>query len=89
MSENNDQPVIGIAGASGFVGTSLRMALGHQYRWRALTRSRAVVDAAPEGENTEWRQCEPYEDAAACRARVKGCVEAGNKSQVIVQHSDQ
>ncbi|MGE9295191.1 MAG: NAD(P)H-binding protein [Puniceicoccales bacterium] len=54
------QPVVVIAGASGFVGASLRIALANRYRWRALTRSEAIVDRAVIRDNTEWRLCDLY-----------------------------
>ncbi|MEM9227715.1 MAG: NAD(P)H-binding protein, partial [Verrucomicrobiota bacterium] len=54
------QPVVVIAGATGFVGTSLRVSLAHKYRWRALTRSEAVANSLEERDNTEWRLCDLY-----------------------------
>ncbi|MGF1449222.1 MAG: NAD(P)H-binding protein [Opitutales bacterium] len=55
-----DLPVVAIAGASGFVGTSLRIGLRDQYRWRALTRSHAVASSFSQEDNTEWRECDLY-----------------------------
>jgi len=49
-----------IAGASGFVGASLRIALADRYRWRALTRSEAIVNRHEVRDNTEWRLCDLY-----------------------------
>lgn len=53
-------PVVVVAGASGFVGASLRVALSKQYRWHALTRSEAIVNRHEERDNTEWRLCDVY-----------------------------
>ncbi|MEX0330429.1 MAG: NAD-dependent epimerase/dehydratase family protein [Puniceicoccaceae bacterium] len=50
---------IAIAGASGFVGTSLRTALGHKYNWIGLTRSETVVEKAGP-EETTWRRCDLF-----------------------------
>ncbi|GHC05323.1 NAD(P)H-binding protein [Cerasicoccus arenae] len=59
-SEPSEQPLVVIAGASGFVGASLRIALADRYRWRALTRSEAIVNQHEERDNTEWRLCDLY-----------------------------
>ncbi len=56
----SDLPVVAIAGASGFVGTSLRIALRDRYRWCALTRSHAVASSYSQEDNTEWRECDLY-----------------------------
>ncbi|MEO0795201.1 MAG: NAD(P)H-binding protein [Verrucomicrobiota bacterium] len=53
-------PVVVIAGASGFVGASLRVALAGRFRWRALTRSEAIVERDVLRDNTEWRLCDLY-----------------------------
>ncbi|MGF1483961.1 MAG: NAD-dependent epimerase/dehydratase family protein [Opitutales bacterium] len=57
-----DLPVVALAGGSGFVGTTLRIALRHQYRWRALTRSHTVAENSPshDRDNTEWHECDLY-----------------------------
>lgn len=55
-----EQPTVVIAGASGFVGASLRIALAERYRWRALTRSEAIVNRQEQRDNTEWRLCDLY-----------------------------
>lgn len=49
-----------MAGASGFVGTSLRVALSGHYRWRALTRSEVTAEGGLMEDNTAWRQCDLY-----------------------------
>jgi nucleoside-diphosphate-sugar epimerase len=48
-----------MAGASGFVGTSLRTALGHKYNWIGLTRSETVAETAGE-DDTTWRRCDLF-----------------------------
>lgn len=58
--EPDKQPLVVIAGASGFVGASLRIALADRYRWRALTRSEAIVNRHEIRDNTEWRLCDLY-----------------------------
>lgn len=52
------KPEVIIAGASGFIGTSIRETLGDQYRWKALTRSNR--NSAGEDENTEWVSCDLF-----------------------------
>ncbi|WP_309396885.1 NAD(P)H-binding protein [Cerasicoccus maritimus] len=56
----DEQPLVVLAGASGFVGASLRIALAERYRWRALTRSEAIVNQGETRDNTEWRLCDLY-----------------------------
>ncbi|WP_269540106.1 NAD(P)H-binding protein [Cerasicoccus fimbriatus] len=58
--EPDDQPTVVLAGASGFVGASLRIALSDRYRWRALTRSEAIVNQHSTRDNTTWRLCDLY-----------------------------
>ena len=54
------KPLIGVCGASGFVGTTIDHLKG-QYRFRALTRSPNIVAARErEGASVEWRQCDLY-----------------------------
>lgn len=49
-----------VAGASGFVGTSLRHALSDQYDWIGLTRSKALEQMSPPAHNTEWKRCDLF-----------------------------
>ena len=53
-------PRIGLAGASGFVGTHLIESLAGHFRVRALSRSSNVVAANPGAEEVEWRRCDLY-----------------------------
>jgi nucleoside-diphosphate-sugar epimerase len=48
-----------MAGASGFVGTSLRTALGDKYNWIGLTRSETVAETAGD-DGTTWRRCDLF-----------------------------
>jgi nucleoside-diphosphate-sugar epimerase len=66
---------IALAGASGFVGTSLRLALGDQYRWIALTRSETVAQYKPGRTGTEWRQCDLF-SLPQVRDALKGADQA-------------
>ncbi len=49
-----------VAGASGFVGTSLRIALADKFRWHALTRSPLLNGVADSGDNTRWIHCDLF-----------------------------
>ncbi|MGA1205601.1 MAG: NAD(P)H-binding protein [Opitutales bacterium] len=51
---------VALAGASGFVGTALRMALADQYDWIGLTRSETVGEQGKAEAHTEWRQCDLF-----------------------------
>lgn len=59
-ASTNNMPTIAIAGGSGFMGTSLRIALAHKYRWQALTRSASVAQRDNTSDNTTWRQCDLF-----------------------------
>jgi len=59
MTNSDGKSLVAIAGASGFVGTSLRIALADRYRWRALTRSRFIASRTTE-DSTEWHHCDLY-----------------------------
>lgn len=59
-----------VAGGSGFVGTSIRQALGKSFRFRGLTRSEARVRSQDHTTETEWVLCDLFslpqvEDALA------------------------
>lgn len=69
---NSTQPLIALAGASGFVGSHLRQQLGSEYRFRALTRSHNVVERHGGEATTEWRQCDLYSLPQVTEA-LKGC----------------
>ena len=66
------QPLVAVSGASGFVGTHLRRALGDACRFRALTRSSHVFEANPSTSSTEWRQCDLYSLTDLTEA-LQGC----------------
>ncbi len=70
-TENDDRPLVGIAGASGFVGTFLRSELGEAFRFRGLTRSPTVADREFDG-ITEWRHCDLFSLPRVTEA-LKGC----------------
>ncbi len=57
-----DSPVkkIVLAGASGFVGTSLRNSLTNGCRWIGLTRSAWIEDLGRDDPNTSWRRCDLF-----------------------------
>ncbi len=65
-------PLVALSGASGFVGTHLRRALGDCCRFRALTRSPSVLEANPSSSSTEWRQCDLYSLPRLTEA-LQGC----------------
>jgi uncharacterized protein YbjT (DUF2867 family) len=61
----DDRPTVAIAGATGFVGTSIRAALAEDYRIIGLTRSpvRARMNAG-RNEREEWRHCDLFSSYA-------------------------
>lgn len=59
-SKSTDAPLVAVAGASGFVGSQLRRALGGTYRWRALTRSAVLGVGDSVDPHTEWRECDLF-----------------------------
>lgn len=74
MPEENAQsrPIIGLAGASGFVGTHLVEHLRASFRIRALTRSSNVVTAQSAKKDIEWRECDLYSLPKVTEA-LEGC----------------
>lgn len=66
------RPTIGLAGASGFVGTHLIEHLRSDCRIRALTRSGNVVAAQSPNEDIEWRECDLYSLPKVAEA-LEGC----------------
>jgi nucleoside-diphosphate-sugar epimerase len=66
------RPTIGLAGASGFVGTHLIEHLRASFRIRALTRSGNVVSAQSAKEDIEWRECDLYSLPKVTEA-LEGC----------------
>ncbi|MGB0371889.1 MAG: NAD(P)H-binding protein [Opitutales bacterium] len=73
LEENNEAlPLVGVAGASGFVGTHLRTALSEHFRFRALTRSQNVINQARSLGHTEWTHCDLYSLPQLTEA-LKGC----------------
>lgn len=73
MSDSaNLKPLVAVAGASGFVGSHLRLRLGEAYRFRALTRSPNVVERNQGASSTEWQHCDLYSLPKLTEA-LKGC----------------
>ena len=66
------KPLVAVAGASGFVGTHLRMALKEDFDFRALTRSSNVVEKNARDSATEWCQCDLYSLPKVTDA-LRGC----------------
>jgi nucleoside-diphosphate-sugar epimerase len=66
------QPLVAVAGASGFVGSHLRDFLKSDYRFRALTRSASVAEQSPDASSTEWRECDLYSLPKVTKALL-GC----------------
>ncbi len=64
--------VVGLAGASGFVGTHLIEALAPLCRFRALSRSANVVATLASGSEVEWRRCDLYSEPKLTEA-LRGC----------------
>lgn len=56
---NTPVPRVAIAGASGFVGTTLRHEHADTFAWVALTRSQVFSARGDEGATT-WRQCDLF-----------------------------
>ncbi len=71
-TSDSGKPLVGIAGASGFVGTHLRQHLGGNYQFRALTRSSTIAENGVEDSGTEWRQCDLYSLPLVTEA-LRGC----------------
>lgn len=69
---SQSRPTIGLAGASGFVGTHLIEHLRASCRIRALTRSSNVVAAQSVEEDIEWRECDLYSLPKVAEA-LEGC----------------
>jgi len=63
---------VGLAGASGFVGTHLIEALASDRRVRGLSRSANVVATHSSGSGVEWRRCDLYSEPKVTEA-LKGC----------------
>jgi len=61
-----------VAGASGFVGTHLRLRLAGRFRFRALTRSPNVVEKNADDSSTEWQPCDLYSLPKLTEA-LRGC----------------
>ena len=60
MPTPDGRPVLAIAGATGFVGRSLRQALAGRYHIVGLTRSAAKVRNAEPDDPVEWRRCDLF-----------------------------
>lgn len=70
--QTDTRPLVAMAGASGFVGTHLRHHLQDRYRFRALTRSAAVANAASDSDSTQWERCDLYSLPGLTKA-MTGC----------------
>lgn len=70
--DTRSKPLVAVAGASGFVGTHLRLRLADGYRFRALTRSRNVANQPGAAGQTEWRHCDLYSLPRVSEA-LQGC----------------
>lgn len=60
MTAANPVKKVALAGASGFVGTTLREVLGDKYEWIGLTRSENAGKGKPDSSSTEWRYCDLF-----------------------------
>lgn len=67
-----NRPLIAVAGASGFVGTHLRLHLAGEYRFRALTRSRNVASQPDHFSHTGWSHCDLFSLPRVTEA-LQGC----------------
>lgn len=73
LSESQEaKPLVALAGASGFVGTHLRMRLEAHFRFRALTRSRTIVEHNGSEGGTQWQHCDLYSLPELTEA-LQGC----------------
>ncbi|MGC6455029.1 MAG: NAD(P)H-binding protein [Coraliomargaritaceae bacterium] len=70
--QQDDRPIVGIAGGSGFVGTHLRQQLSTDYRFRALTRSTTIAEKGAVDCSTDWRLCDLYSLPKVSEA-LRGC----------------
>lgn len=70
--EVNKKPLVAVAGASGFVGTHLMQSLQEDFAFRALSRSRHIVDGKRGKSETEWRACDLYSLPKVSEA-LQGC----------------
>lgn len=66
------KPLVAVAGASGFVGTHLRLRLGEAFSFRALTRSPHVVERNQGSSSTHWQHCDLYSLPQLTEA-LRGC----------------
>jgi nucleoside-diphosphate-sugar epimerase len=69
---NANKPLVAVAGASGFVGSHLRQHLSEVFRFRALTRSPAIVEQGQSDPSTEWTHCDLYSLPQVSEA-LQGC----------------
>lgn len=60
MPNGNPRPIVVIAGATGFVGSSLRRALAEDYRLIGLTRSSAQLEAHRDSAEIKWQRCDLF-----------------------------
>jgi len=69
------RPLVAVAGASGFVGTHLRMRLADRFRFRALTRSPTIAEDRSGEDATAWAPCDLFSLPAVTEA-LRGCQHA-------------
>ena len=67
-----NKPLVALAGASGFVGTHLRLRLAEGYRFRALTRSPNIMELHGAESATQWQYCDLYSLPQVSEA-LQGC----------------
>lgn len=67
-----NKPLVALAGASGFVGTHLRLRLAEGYRFRALTRSPNIMELHGAESATQWQHCDLYSLPQVSEA-LQGC----------------
>lgn len=69
---DSGRPRVVVAGASGFVGTAVRVALAQDFCFRALTRSATVAASGLADRDTEWRNCDLHSPPKLAEA-MRGC----------------
>ncbi len=70
--DSSPKPLIGLAGASGFVGSHLIEHFGSDYRIRALSRSGNIVASQGKSATVAWEQCDLYSLPKLSEA-LQGC----------------
>ena len=65
---SSSRPTLAIAGATGFVGQTLRRALADRFQIIGLTRSTTRAMRVDSGDPTIWRQCDLFDPSEVRRA---------------------